>query len=848
MNLPKQNPSLDIAEGRSRREVHWKNRVMTWHQFLLRLEETHRTVETFNDYMKAPKSRQDEIKDIGGFVGGLLVSGRRNPGSVVHRQLLTLDLDSAPQGFWESFSMVFDFTACVYSTHKHCPEKPRLRLIAPLSRTCNPTEYEAIGRWVAGVMGIDYFDDTGFQHYRLMYWPSTSKDAEYLFRMQDGDILDADYVLSRYQDYTDSTQWPVSSAKGARVLREITKQGDPLLKRGLIGAFCRTYTIPEVIEKYLGDVYEPAGDDRFTYVRGSTAGGLIIYDDKYAYSHHGTDPISGKLCNAFDLVRLHLFGIKDENSKAVAVTKLPSYKAMIDFAAQDSAVRLQAGEERLEAARLEFGDPDAAEMVSRETEEGKAGGLQVDDTGETLIMLPEKDLSGLGLPVVETVEESQEQRNEWLKTLDPDTKGGYEGTTGNILTILRNDPWLKGKLANNRLKMQPVVLGDLPWLKLGGDYKRGRLFSDDDSSGLRSYIETVYKISTPFKTKDALRLVCLENEFHPVRNYLRGLEWDGVERLDNLLIDYFGCEDSEYMKAITRKWFTAAVARAFKPGVKFDYCLTLLGEEGIYKSTFFRLLSEPWFTDNFSFHMVGTKQAIEQITGFWMIEIGELTGLKYAELEAIKQFLSRCTDSQRWAFKEYLYDLLRQCVFAGSTNQEGFLKGVNGNRRFWVADTKVGQVTKPIHQLAEERDQVWAEAAYRFRKGEPLQLSGKLEAQARAKQEEHTEQDSRFNLVQEYLEKKLPENWEEMTWYQRRNFLQGDELSVPGTVERTRVTIHEIWIECFNATVRDLNNANTKPIHDIMKKMPGWEAKKIKYKGNVVRGFLKTVRGCHNDV
>lgn len=801
---------LDIATGRSRKETYWKNKPMLWSDLVQKLSVTHRTAETLAEYAAVPKSRQDEIKDIGGFVGGMLSGGRRKPEAVLHRGLLTLDMDTAPKDFWDDFQMLYDCAACIYSTHKHSPEYPRLRLLIPLNRVVTVTEYEAIGRRVAGDLGIEGFDHTGFQPYRLMYWPSTSKDGVYEFQLQDGPLLDADKVLATYHDYTDSSQWPVSNKVSGRIQRDIAKQGDPLLKRGAIGAFCRLYSIPEVIEKFLGDVYEPAsneGENRYTYKLGSTAGGLVVYEDKYAYSHHGTDPISGKLCNAFDLVRLHLFGLKDEDvNPNTAVTKKPSYRAMMDYIKELPEVKQAIIGEKLELAQAVFSE--------------------LPEFSESEAVIDSVNRTALGLPVVDS---GDPENREWLKEMELDEKGrGAKATFNNIALILRNDYSLRGKIAYNQLKGLPVVLGSLPWQAVNDEHPLGRGFEDRDLADLRGYVETIYGITSPHKLKDALVSVSHENAFHPIRNYLRSLVWDGEERLDRVLIDYFGAEDCEYTQAVGRKWFTAAVARVFKPGVKFDYCMTLVGEEGIYKSTFLRLLFDPWFTDSFSFHMIGTKQAAEQIRGYWGIEIGELVGLRRAEVEGIKNYLARQEDVQRGAFKEFIADIKRQCVFAGSTNEPEFLRGANGNRRFWVVQTKVTEPIKQINELTAERGQLWAEAVALFEAGEKIYLNKELERQARLIQDMHTETDDRQEVIERYLEIKLPAGWDDMILYQRKGFLAGDDTLPKGTETRKRVSVAEIWTEALGCQIKDMTTVNTKFIHEIMKKMPGWEKFKSK--------------------
>ena len=273
--------SFDIATGRSRKETNWRNKEFTWSELIKKVSVTHRTAETHSEYVTAKKTRQDEIKDIGGFVGGYLSTGRRKSGNVLHRQLITLDLDYAKPGFWDDFTLLYGNAALVYSTHKHAPDSPRLRLIVPLDRPVYADEYEAIARKLAGSIDIELFDPTTFQPERLMYWPSTSKDGEYIFEYQDGEWLNADEILSSYYDWKDSSEWPVSSKVDKLVQRSINKQGDPLEKPGVIGAFCRTYTVTEVLEIFLADVYEPcAVENRYTYKEGSTAAGLIVYEDK----------------------------------------------------------------------------------------------------------------------------------------------------------------------------------------------------------------------------------------------------------------------------------------------------------------------------------------------------------------------------------------------------------------------------------------------------------------------------------------------------------------------------------------------------------------------------------------
>ena len=239
---------MKISVGNSRTSRAWKIRELSWDEFAAKCSETIRTAETVQEYRKLPKGQQDTIKDVGGFVGGELRNGIRKKDCIINRSLLTLDADYADEDFWEQIEMFFDFRCLIYSTHKHTPEKPRLRLIIPLSRPVTPDEYTAIARRIAADIGIEQFDDTTYQPHRLMYWPSTSSDGEFVFKIRDGTDIDADATLSRYKDWHDTSEYPVSSRQKKIVSHAIKKQADPLEKSGIVGAFCRAYPIPEVNE------------------------------------------------------------------------------------------------------------------------------------------------------------------------------------------------------------------------------------------------------------------------------------------------------------------------------------------------------------------------------------------------------------------------------------------------------------------------------------------------------------------------------------------------------------------------------------------------------------------------
>lgn len=773
--------TITVATGRSRKELSWKNREMLWSDLLAKLAGTTRTRETLEEYKKLPKSQQDEIKDVGGFVGGTLKGGRRKADAVVWRQVLTLDADFVQGDLWASVETLCDFSCAVYSTHKHGTDKPRLRLVIPLSRPVTPDEYPAIGRRIAADLGIDMFDDTTYEPHRLMYWPSTSADGEFVFHYQDEAWLDPDMVLDRYPDWKDPSYWPESSRVQQQRKKLADKQGDPTAKNGIVGAFCRTYSVEEAIDAFLSEVYEECGDDRYSYVLGSCAGGLVVYDQgKFVYSHHGTDPIGGRLVNAFDLVRIHKFGEKDEDVKPDTPTiSLPSYLAMQEMCLADDRVKLTLGREKLAAASDDFA--------------------------------------------------RSEDDDDWMTQLVYNKKGELLPSINNLALVLRHDPNLQGIAYN--LHQGYMVLSDrAPWR--GPEEWKGPIWSDEDDSCLRAYIEKAYSLWTPTKLIDALSKVSHERAFHPIRTrFAELLGWDGLPRVEEVLIDYLGAEDTPYVRAVTRKTLVAAVARVMNPGCKFDCMLVLVGPQGIGKSTLFAQLGGKWFTDSLSMNDMKDKTAAEKLQGSWILEVSELAGIKKAEVEAVKSFLTRQTDKFRPAFGRRNVEHPRQCIIVGSTNADmGFLRDSTGNRRFWPVMVPGNEAALKKGLLDQYTlDQIWAEALEYYQAGEDLFLVDDIAQEALEQQRLAMEADERLGMIREFLDKLLPENWGDLSADERRQFMRrDDEFGSVGVLQRIKVCAAEIWSELFMRDPITVKRFENEEIHSLMRQLDNWE----KWTGN----------------
>lgn len=713
----KNNIQLDIATATTRRAAKWQNKRTTWCDLLNTLSQTERTPETLKQYFSYTKDRQDEIKDVGGFVGGYLKEGRRKKGYVEYRQIVSLDVDFGDLDLWIDFGLL-EYAGCMYTTHKHTPEDPRFRICFPLNRKVSPDEYEAIARVVASWLGIDSFDDTTYQPTRLMYYPSTSKDAEFVFQYSDGNIMDADAVLAELPDWRDPTTWPVSSRVKETIRpNKADKVEDPEEKEGIIGAFCRAYSIEEAITEFLPEVYVPCeelGHDRYSLVGGSTSGGLVVYDNKLAYSHHNSDVAGGKLSNAFDLVRLHKFGDLDDKAKPdTEVTKLPSFKAMAEFAGKLGAVKKEIIRERRNKVTAD--DYDELEDQARE----KATN---DDWVESLTMVGKTNT--------------------------------VESTIDNAVIILNNDEHLKGRLRLNEFSLWEDVVKPFMWDKEIHRYPRA--MNDTDENHIRRYLEKCYGVKGRDTIKAAIDISAQENGYNPVKEGTDALpQWDKTERIEGLLPRLFGAADTPYTRAVTLKTLCAAMKRIYEPGYKFDYVLILIGDQGTGKSTFLAKLGGEWFTDNVKI-TTDDRNNLEVMRGKWILEIAELRGFNKTEAEFSKQFISRTEDIYRRVFKSRDIVHLRQSVFIGTHNKSDFLHDETGNRRYWPVNFigKKGTTNVWEYLTPETVAQIWAEAKERVLQGEALYLDKELESQARLVQESHRETDAWEEDILTYVKDK----------------------------------------------------------------------------------------------
>lgn len=758
---------LAIAYGNSRQAKKWVNKITTFDELKERLKVTIRTTESAEEYDRFSKAQKDNAKDHGGFVAGALKEGRRKIDTVVLRSMVALDGDRINKAFLENYESIAPYTSVLYSTHSSTDENPRVRLIFPLTRDVTPEEFVAVSRYLAQMLGIDYFDECSYQPNQLMYWPSTPSNGNFVYKEVDKKWLDPDEILNAHPEWTDPTRLPTSSRESKANIVSNQKAQDPLEKEGVVGLFNKVhFPITKAIDSFLSHIYEPTeNENRYHLIESSSMAGVEIKEDgKFVYSHHAKDPAYLKLCNAFDIVRIHKFGDDDDKK---------SFKEMCEFAMQIDEVKLLAANERLAEAETDF------------TVDGDNWKTKLKYQAKTSIL---------------------------------------ENSVFNLNLILNNDPDF-ANIAYNELANRIQVIGPLPWERPEGN----SFWRDADTAQLKSVIDIRY---LPFSSRNhdvAFTKIADDRRFHPIRDYLDSLPaWDGIKRVEDIFIKYLKADDTEYIRTVTKKTFAAAVARIYVPGIKFDCVPVLDGDQGIGKSTIVKdLVTADYYSETLSLTDMDDKSGAEKLQGFWVVEIGELAGMKKADIEKVKAFLSTSDDKYRPSYGRVVESHPRQCIIIATVNGErGYLRDITGNRRFWIIKVHQKKQKKTWNFTEEYRQQFWAEAKEIWKSGEKLYLEGNILEEAEKAQKGALEADERVGMVEEYLNTRLPDDWDDMDLFARRNYLSGNEFGSPvrtGSLVRTEVSNAEIWCECFGKSLQELKPSDSYGIAAMMSQISGWE-------------------------
>lgn len=824
------NLSLRIATIRTGDRGHALNKNLSWKEMRDRLADVKVDKETTSEkYRNLNPDARNKLKDVGSFVGGPFKDGIRKRDNLVERTIVTLDVDSATPAQIEilkdGLSGLSGYEFFGSTTRSHSKHVPKWRFVLPTTRSVTAEEYAALSRILASKLfdtvneSMDATDDVSYRVAQIMYWPSRNSDGLFDTLHNTGDVVDPDEIFDEFgPGWKDWTQLPYSPLRGQKRPTGAKKAENPTEKRGIVGAFCRAYDVPAAIKKFIPDVYvigdKEGKKQRYTYSAGSGANGAIVEDGGlFLYSHHGTDPCGERLVNSFDMVRLHMFGSEDQGtSDDTSPMSMPSFKAFQEYLENDEPVVTEMRKDQYDLEAI-FEDVEDDDFPAETKSAAEAFDDLFDETPA-----PKKN-------------------TDWMNDLETDTTGLIKPTLTNLAIIIQNDPRMDGMVALNDFIQEPVALSPIkakmkiiPKVPVF-DKLNGELWTDRHDNCVRALIEAPHGKGKPgygMKVTDrdlkaAIDLSAAKVAFHPVRDYLQGVKWDGVPRIDGMFAKYLGAPDTAYTRGISRLMFLGAVTRVFEPGHKFDYVVILEGLQGKRKSTFIETLARSWFVE-MEGDLHDRKQLVEKMQGAWILEIPELSGFGKAEIQAIKAIFSAKHDKVRLAYDKRGKKFMRQCIFIGSTNDAEYLRDPTGGRRFWPIVCKVASID--ISGLEKEIDQMWAEAYavyQQMRKDQPTGILPLYLSDAEAAAEALEMQESRrvesvedgyAGLIAHWLDTPVPE-----TDFQEVDDMRGDEVRM---FRRNETSLMQIWVECLGRPMDQYSESMARTLGRAMKIIKGW--------------------------
>ena len=715
-----------------------------------------RTKETVLEYQKGNREFRLKCKDKGGFIAGTSENNKRDNASILTRNMITLDMDYCPSNIVDILKEKQDvekklgFRFFIYSTHSHTTEEPRLRMIIPLTREISVEQYEPVGRIVAEIIGLEYFDATTFQPNRIMYFPSVSVDGDYVckeFGFEEWNDLDPDEMLDKYMDYLNIAEFQkphyIQGMKREKIEKGKVRDSTKTRWR-IVNAFNMEYTITQAIDEFLDAEYtQGKHKDRYTYNEGESKDGMIILNEQYGYSHHATDPAQGRLLNAFDVVRIHMFGKEDvdqtEQKEYESYTKNTSFTAMQNYI-------------RKNLPKVMKHMPEIKELQKNEKEF---------QTGKV------------------EVEEGSVEATEWKLTLDytgPEKDRHPKSNARNIKLIFSNDDYFKNLFYYDSLR-DAICFDKSPnWNK---EKKKGDLVTDDDDSEIRIYLNSVYQIAGKDLIYDSVVHQAGKKRRHPIKTFFATLpEWDGVPRIETIITTLYDINPNEFTREASKSWWGGIVQRIMIPGSKYDMMILISGKQGIGKSQFGKSIatlywkgdmpsidSQPNYfgDDELPFDK---KDAYEQLNGIMIYELPEFEKYyKKSDTSTVKSFLSKTSDKYRRSYGRRVAEYKRQCVFVGTTNSSKPLRDKTGNRRFLPfysnLEEGISRLYDTKYWTEDIRNQCLAEALFNFDEGyKPMAMfSKKAQELWKELNEKATTENDSLPIVEMYVNNKFPVNF-----------------------------------------------------------------------------------------
>lgn len=710
----------------------------------------------------------ESVKDCGGYVAGRLKGTARRKGQVEYRSAVTLDADAASETL-PAVVAGLGLRALVHSTYSHTRALPRYRVIFPIMGPgLSEEEYPRVARGLMEALGEAQFDPGSTQPERLMFWPATAHPDEYEVVECQGETATAQGLL---RDFGGLHATPGHKPGPKR---------DPKELPSVAGAFNRVYDMARAVAEFHLP-YDPVDGEpnRWHYTPAESEGGVIVYPDGYVFSNHASDPAYGRALSMFDLVALHVYGGEDRAAgvpQSTAPADRPSIqRAMREFAARSEIVT--------ELVAADFADVDRDEAGAR------------------------------GLP-------------EWVLEFHLHPKTGKPlDDVHNWDLLMRHDPVLRA-LARNEMDLTTVTRRPFPWRTV--EAGKDDALTNADRAQISAHLQRAYNMPRPAQEQlnGVIDMVAQDHSFHPVVEYLEGLEWDGVGRIETYLP---GAADA-YTRRVARLVAVQAVARALDPGVKVDNCLILTGRQGLGKSWFVETMARGWTCTLGPIEGGGLRDTVMAMTRSWITVADEGFAMKKADAEALKQFVTLTHDVIRLPYAREHVKLPRRQVIWGTTNDAVFLRAQEGNRRFLIVE--VAEKLDFGKYSDEYVNQVWAEAVhiwktsrdkYGLKDNPELFLSASEEAAAESVRSMATEEDSVGGLIQAYLDTLVPANWADMSPDERISWLRDEEQGiVSGTHPIDVVCSLEIWEIALGRERGKHSRVDILQITNALKQLPGW--------------------------
>ena len=556
------------------------------------------------------------------------------------------------------------------------------------------------------------------------------------------------YVQGREHKRIEAVYNYVSSANGEYAFTKIRMQD----KRMIYGVLCNnrfSYGLNGRHRKDLKSVYgdlkalnKAIAENNPVFIpEGEKDVDTLTKRGYTAITYGGVNDWQSEFATLFKGAEIYILADNDEPGRKVANTILSDLKGIAksvkvivpvpDIPKADISDYFGAGHSNEEFERL-IAENTAVTDITTGDSVPKGTPLNLDDVRQMLMYKVEYDKDG----------------NEKSRKLIQSVK--------NFEIALDNDNRLKGKIKFDEFSQQTYLMGNTPWEASRNNY---RAWSSFDDSALFAILQSDYGLNSRNDYFDALKNVAMRNRFHPVRDLLNSLKWDGQGHIRGLLPDYLGAEDTEYTYQVWRLWMLGAVARIFQPGCKFDYTVIFQGRQGLGKSTFLQLmaLNDGWFND--SLDSLDSDKAAQSLMGSWIIELAELKSLARTAggVDSVKRFLTATQDKYRVPYERRADIFLRQSVFAGTTNKSDFLQDETGNRRFLIVQTGAHEPKKNLFDPEAMNDikSAWAEAVHIYKTEKPkLLLPESCRKQAEELQAESMSDDGKIGIIQEYLSDK----------------------------------------------------------------------------------------------